>query len=147
MILLTFFLVLSAVAWGLAYSPGFISIIKLILYMVVVDFLIVGVVIATIEWFIANKFFKTKNSNAGRIGMNNTGSSRVSGMSVGSSDSELEWGYCFDVHCNSFLIIWICLYFIQFILLPIITLDNWYVKFSTSIFIWTFTNMFIIHPT
>ncbi|CCH45543.1 putative membrane protein [Wickerhamomyces ciferrii] len=111
MILLVGFLTLSAIAWGVAYSPNIISILKLILYMVFIDFFIVGVFISTLGWFLANRFFRKRNTN-------NT---------IGAvTEGDLEWAYCFDVHCNSFLVIWVLLYMIQFILLPLLTMSNWF---------------------
>lgn len=106
LILLTVFLMISAIAWGLAYSPHFWDIVKLILYMVIIDFYLTGVVIATISWFITNKIF-----NNGVMGAKY-------------SLNYIEWGFCFDIHCNSFLIIWCLLYILQFLLLPIIRIKN-----------------------
>lgn len=108
-ILLCSFLVVSAIGWGLAYSPGVVSIIKLMVYMVGVDFFLTGIIISTIAWALSNRFLKrTSNIN------NNLG-----------AQGELEWAYCFDVHCNAFLLIWICLYVVEFILLPILSKTNW----------------------
>jgi hypothetical protein len=109
-ILLALFLTLSAIAWGLAYSPGVLSILKLILYMVFIDFFVVGLVISTLGWFLASRLLKKKDSND----------------SIGAvTEGDIEWAYCFDVHCNSFLVIWVALYMIQFILLPLLTMNNW----------------------
>lgn len=109
-ILLSFFLILSAIAWGLAYSPGVFPIIKLMVYMVLVDFLATGIVIATLGWLFANRFLRQSKQRGA--------------MSIG-AEGELEWAYCFDVHCNSFLFIWLCLYVVQFILLPVLNRSNW----------------------
>jgi hypothetical protein len=109
-ILLSLFLTLSALAWGVAYSPGIVSILKLILYMVFIDFFVVGAIISTLGWVLANKFFKKRGDD-----------------SIGAvTESDLEWAYCFDVHCNSFLVIWVALYMIQFVLLPLLTMNNWF---------------------
>lgn len=106
LILLTGFLLVSAIAWGLAYSPRFWDIIKLILYMVVIDFYLTGCVIATISWFVTNRIF-----NNGIMGSKY-------------SLNYIEWGFCFDIHCNSFLVIWGLLYILQFLLLPILRIKN-----------------------
>ncbi|KGK37279.1 hypothetical protein JL09_g3567 [Pichia kudriavzevii] len=39
-------------------------------------------------------------------------------------DSILEWSYCFDIHCNAYLMIWLCLYFVQFFCLPLLRMNN-----------------------
>ncbi|ODV73198.1 Gmh1p [Cyberlindnera jadinii NRRL Y-1542] len=113
-ILLSLFLTLSAIAWGIAYSPGFVPMVKLVLYMVFIDFFVVGAIVSTIGWVLANKFFKKREESS----------------SIGAvSESDLEWAYCFDVHCNSFLVIWVMLYMVQFILLPLLTMNNWFATF------------------
>lgn len=105
LILLTTFLSVSAVAWGIAYSPHIWDITKLIIYMVMIDFYLTGVVISTISWLITNRIF------------NGTGFSKYNA-------NYIEWGFCFDIHCNSFLIIWCLLYILQFLLLPLIRIKK-----------------------
>ncbi|KOG98347.1 Gmh1p [Saccharomyces eubayanus] len=107
---------ISSVIWSIYNSGfnnengnmGFFGIIghffKSLIMMVFLDFFIFGFVMATIFYFLLNRsYFKFKSSQ----------------------NTVVEWAYCFDVHCNSFLIILLCLYFIQFLLLPIINLQNW----------------------
>lgn len=106
LILVTGFLSLSAIAWGLAYSPTILDVFKLVLYMVVVDFYLTGIVIATLTWLATNRLFNLE------VGLNKY------------SANYIEWGFCFDIHCNSFLIIWCLLYVVQFILLPIIRMKK-----------------------
>ncbi|KAK9462604.1 UNC-50 [Lipomyces oligophaga] len=110
-ILLSGFLLLTAVAWGVAYSPGFLSIVELMFDIVLVDFLLVGAIISTIAYFAIPRFLRQRQTRGV--------------MAMAQQDSTLEWAYCFDVHCNSFLIIWFALYVLQFVMLPIIIKDNW----------------------
>ena len=42
---------------GLAYQPSFKEIIKLIVYMVLVDFYLTGIVISTVTWILVNRLF------------------------------------------------------------------------------------------
>jgi len=51
----------SAIAWGLVYGHGFIGILKMMMFMVFVDFVVVGMVISTICWYATFLFFKKKN--------------------------------------------------------------------------------------
>ncbi|PRT52674.1 Protein GMH1 [Wickerhamiella sorbophila] len=123
-VLLTLLLVLAAVAWGLAYTPTFGGIIKLILYMVIVDFLAMGVLISSVLWFVASKFLVRPNQNPG---------------------TKLEWAYCFDVHCNAFLIIYVLLYVVQFVLLPIIDRDNWTCMFlGNTLYLVALSQYFVV---
>lgn len=110
LILITAFLSVSAIAWGLAYCPRVSDICILIVYMVMIDFYLTGVVIATISWFVTNKLFNNTYGNIGGVSKYNV--------------NYIEWGFCFDIHCNSFLVIWCSLYLLQFILLPLITIKN-----------------------
>lgn len=128
-ILLSSFITVSALAWGLAYASGVMGILRLMLYMVLVDFLATGVIIATVCWFLANRFLKQSKRGV---------------MSIG-GEGELEWAYCFDVHCNSFLIIWLCLYVIQFILLPVLTKSNWMSMFlGNTLYLFALCYYFVI---
>jgi hypothetical protein len=45
-----FYQIVSAVAWGLIYGLGFIGILRAVLFMICVDFLIVGALVATGCW-------------------------------------------------------------------------------------------------
>lgn len=110
LLLLTAFLSVSAVAWGLAYTPRFGDIIKLVVYMVVVDFYVTGAVVATVSWFLTNKLFNNTYGSFGGVGTHNV--------------NYIEWGFCFDIHCNSFLAIWCLLYLVQFVLLPLLTIQK-----------------------
>ncbi|KAK9458035.1 UNC-50 family-domain-containing protein [Dipodascopsis uninucleata] len=110
-LLLSLFLILSALAWGIAYSPGFVPIIKLMFNMVFIDFLVSGIIAASVGWYIASRFLRQKTGR--------------NSLSISQQDNNVEWGYCFDVHCNSFLVIWFWLYVVQFIMLPIIIKDSW----------------------
>ncbi|KAK6453976.1 UNC-50 [Scheffersomyces xylosifermentans] len=110
LILLTTFLSISAVAWGLAYSPRVWDVLKLIVYMVLVDFYLTGIVIATVSWFITNKLFNNTYGSLGAASKYNL--------------NYIEWGFCFDIHCNSFLIIWCLLYLVQFMLLPLLRIKK-----------------------
>ncbi|GEQ71359.1 hypothetical protein JCM33374_g5042 [Metschnikowia sp. JCM 33374] len=110
LILVTGFLCVSAIAWGATYSPNFWDIGKLILTMVVFDFYVSGAVIATLSWIVSNKLFNPSFSVLAAL-------SPASQYNI----NYIDWAFCFDIHCNSFLIIWCLLYLVQFFLLPALT--------------------------
>ncbi|CAB4428717.1 unnamed protein product [Rhizophagus irregularis] len=85
-VILSFFLGVSAIAWGLVYGHGFIGILKMILFMVFIDFVVVGMVISTICWAFANRFLTHRHT-------------------LHAVEQTVEWAYAFDVHY-----IWICLF-------------------------------------
>lgn len=114
LILLTGFLSISAIAWGIAYSPSAWEILKLIVYMVVVDFYLTGVAIATAFWLVLNRIYNNTTSIFGDFSRFNV--------------NYIEWGFCFDIHCNSFIIIWCLLYLVQFLLLPVLTIEKSFIS-------------------
>lgn len=121
-IILCFGLIISAICWGLMYTTGFIGIFKLILYMVIVDFLLFGLVIATLGWIVANKYFLLPEAKQTENPNSNSNFPFISKYFT--FNSILEWSYCFDIHCNAYLVIWLTLYFIQFFFLPLLRMNN-----------------------
>ncbi|KAL1925727.1 uncharacterized protein VTP21DRAFT_610 [Calcarisporiella thermophila] len=105
-VLLSGMLCISAVAWGLVYGHGFVGILRMMLYMVFVDFVIVGIIVATLSWLVSNHFLKQ----------------RVTSHSV---DQEVEWQYAFDVHCNAFFPVFLILYVIQFFFMGLLLRRGW----------------------
>lgn len=103
-ILLSSLIAISALAWGIAYSPSVLGVLRLMLYMVVVDFLVTGVVISSIAYVFTNKVLRKPSQH---------------------SEAPLEWAYCFDVHCNSFFVVFLWLYILQFLILPVVNRTNW----------------------
>ncbi|KAG0035765.1 Protein unc-50 [Podila clonocystis] len=105
MVILSGVLCCSAVAWGLVYGHGMMGILRMILYMVFVDFVVIGVVVATICWTIANRF--------------------LARASVYSTEQSVEWQYAFDIHCNAFMPVIALLYIIQMVFMKVLVKDFW----------------------
>lgn len=91
----------SALGYAVAFHKRFGGFFKGILYAIVVDFGIVGVILASLGWYLANQYLL----------VDNTGSH--------TTDQKVEWLYAFDIHCNSFFPFFIILYVIQYFLLLI----------------------------
>lgn len=92
--LLSFFLVLTALAWGLAYADGVSRTINILLVFVFGHFLATSLLISTAMYALVGKFL----SPQGAAGL--PGRSRRQGLfgPPGSvSGEQLEFGYCFDV--------------------------------------------------
>lgn len=95
---------MSALAWGLVFGLGMMGILRAMLFMVVVDFVLVGSLVATFTWFITNRFLCQSK--------------------MMTNDSKVEWAYAFDIHCNSFFPLFLILYIIQFFFLPVLIKSN-----------------------
>jgi len=100
-------LCVSAVAWGVVYSYAPLQVIKLAVLMILRDYLIVGISIATLLWFFSNRVLVSAPSHSTP------------------ADSVVEWAYAFDVHTNAFFPLYLTLYLAQLFLLPIVLKDNW----------------------
>lgn len=118
LILVTGLLFLSSLAWYLVF-PVRTNIILHVLLMVVVNFYVTGVVISSVFWLVINKVFNPE------FGVT-TAFSTVSRLNI----NYVDWNFCFDIHCNSFLVIWFLLYVMQFFFFRLLT-SNW----RTGIFV------------
>ncbi|KAI8380733.1 UNC-50 [Blakeslea trispora] len=106
LVLLACLLCVSAVAWGLVFGLGIVGILRAMLFMILVDFVLVGSLVATFTWFITNRFLCQSNG-------------------IQTADQKVEWAYAFDIHCNSYFPLFLILYIIQFFFLKLLIQHNW----------------------
>ncbi|CAI9551907.1 unnamed protein product, partial [Staurois parvus] len=81
LVLLSMWLCVSTIVFGVVLHMGFFETLKLLLWIVFIDCVGVGLLIATLMWFISNKYMV---KHQGR-------------------DCDVEWGYAFDVHLKCLL--------------------------------------------
>jgi len=98
--------------------------------MYIVDFLLIGLFVTTGVWYLSNHYLSNNINSSG-----SSNSSISSSHSINSSSSNasleqmlerlegntmnMEWLYCFDVHCNSFFPLFLIIYVLNYFLLPI----------------------------
>ncbi|KAL4767440.1 UNC-50 [Aspergillus nidulans var. acristatus] len=122
--LLSFFLLLTAVAWGLAYAPSFGSIMRLFFRFVVVHFIGSSLLVSTIGYFAIGRLFGPNGAAASITGLRIRGRRRGAAQGLFTQPGEkdqLEFGYCFDVSNRAFFPLYLHLYVVQFLLLPLLT--------------------------
>ncbi|KAE8547999.1 hypothetical protein TMatcc_009834 [Talaromyces marneffei ATCC 18224] len=124
--LLSFFLLLTALAWGLAYSPSFGSIFRLSILFVFVHFIGTSLFISTIAYFIVGRIFGPNGAAASLTGLSRGSRMPRRGAAQGlfaqpGEKEHIEFGYCFDVSNRAFFPLYLHLYVIQFLLLPLLT--------------------------
>jgi len=97
------FLALSSISYTIAFrTEDMISqMIHFSFQSIIVNFILSGLFFATVGRVIANTHLTVQNS--------------PSHVRQG-----VEWLYAFDIHCNAFFPFFICLYLVQFFLLPIV---------------------------
>lgn len=93
---------IASFGYAIAFHKNFGGFFKAILYSIVVDFGVVGILMATFGWYVANQYLLIENPGSH------------------TTDQKVEWLYAFDIHCNSFFPFFINLYVIQYFLLPVI---------------------------
>eukprot|EP00128_Syssomonas_multiformis_P009345 Colp12_sorted_trinity150504_noHs@12876 len=104
LVLLAFWLCASSVAVALVFGLGFADFMKFLLWVVFVDCIGLGCVVATFFWLITNKYMRTQR--------------------VHSVEQSVEWQYAFDVHCNSFFPLLIILHLMQLAFIPVLRYDS-----------------------
>lgn len=129
------FLILASVAYTIAFSSsnndyGFWStLIVFLFHSVVINYIIIGVVVASVGQLISNQYLiKQKHDDVG-VGPG-------AGAGVDTTTDLVEWMYAFDIHCNSFFPFFIIVYMIQYFILPIV-LSTSFFAFVTSNVLYT----------
>ncbi|XP_070523913.1 protein unc-50 homolog isoform X1 [Cardiocondyla obscurior] len=77
LVLVTCCFCIFTMSFALVLSLTFFQFIKLLFYMVFVDYIAIGLLIATLFWFISNRYFRIDKTQ------------------------DVEWGYAFDIHLNA----------------------------------------------
>jgi len=117
--LLSFFMLLTGIAWGIWGASSAAGIVRLTIIYVFVHFLAMSLLVATAAFFFVGRLL-----GPGIAGL--PGRRRQQGLFVQAEDREqLEFGYCFDVAIRAFFPVWVLLYVFQFILWPLIIMNNW----------------------
>ncbi|KAK5173127.1 uncharacterized protein LTR77_003249 [Saxophila tyrrhenica] len=109
--LLALFLLLTGLAWGLAYTSGASGPIRVALVFVLGHFLGTSLAVSTLMYFLVGRVLGKR-----RQGLFGPGP-------PGPGEEGLEFGYCFDVSIRAYLPIWVFLYILQFLLMPLIAQD------------------------
>ncbi|VEN58490.1 unnamed protein product [Callosobruchus maculatus] len=90
LVLFTATLCFTSVGFAVVLRLSFIQFIKFLLFVIAIDCIGLGILVASLFWYVTNAFMKPKNNMM-----------------------DVEWGYCFDIHLNAFFPPLILLHFIQ----------------------------------
>jgi hypothetical protein len=120
--LLSFFLLLTSIAWGVAYADGFGPTLHITLAFIFIHFVVLSLTIATICYFLVGRLL-----GPGVKGLPGRRRQGLFNVEAGEDGNELEFGYCWDVAIRAFVPIWVFLYVAQFILMPVVASRYWYV--------------------
>ena len=99
-VILSAFITVCSLAFGLALgASGPLAHLWLVLYNLGA-FYGCGLGLATAGWYVSNNYFRVHHSH--------------------SVEQEVEWVYAFDIHCNAYFPMFVLLYVVQFLLLPLL---------------------------
>uniref|UniRef100_A0A0A9YVQ2 Protein unc-50 n=1 Tax=Lygus hesperus TaxID=30085 RepID=A0A0A9YVQ2_LYGHE len=104
-VLLCLWLLVASVGFIFVLGLSFLSFVKFLIYILLVDCVSVGLCIATLLWFVSNKYL-LKPSSFGQ---------------------DVEWGYAFDVHLNAF--------FPPLVILHVVQLFFYHIFISQDMFV------------
>eukprot|EP01128_Nolandella_sp_AFSM9_P007271 TRINITY_DN392_c1_g1_i5.p1 TRINITY_DN392_c1_g1~~TRINITY_DN392_c1_g1_i5.p1 ORF type:complete len:179 (-),score=36.18 TRINITY_DN392_c1_g1_i5:201-737(-) len=107
---LTFiFLPSSPSLFRVQHDCGVAQVAALLAYSIAIDFFVAGLLISTLCWWLSNTYLRLDIASTHTI------------------EQKVEWLYAFDVHCNSYFLVYLILYVVQYLLLPVVLLDGYLV--------------------
>lgn len=80
LVLLSVWLLVSATGLSLVLHLHMLGFFKFLLWIVFIDCILVGIIVASLFWFITNRYMKRSAS----------------------ANEDVEWGFAFDIHLNAF---------------------------------------------
>ena len=99
-----FFLVITSISYTITFRKKSITSFVFVLFRTVfLEWLLAGIIMASVLRHIANKYLRVQNRTHTVI-------------------QSVEWRYAFDIHCNAFFVFFLFTYILQFFFLPL--LDN-----------------------
>jgi len=119
------FIIFYQAGFSLVLGIHFWGFLKFLLYVIFVDLVGVGLVIATALWYIANTFL----------------------LKPGTRDQDVEWGFAFDVHLNAFFPILVILHFIQLFVYHALIERDWFVSTMFGNSLWLIALSYYIYIT
>jgi len=106
LVLLSAVLIITSAGFSFTLGIHFMGFIQFLLYVIFVDLIGVGLVIATGLWHISNKFL----------------------IKPAHRDQDVEWGFCFDVHLNAFFPVLVILHFVQLFVYHALIESDWFLS-------------------
>eukprot|EP00049_Salpingoeca_infusionum_P000938 m.43784 g.43784 ORF g.43784 m.43784 type:complete len:250 (-) comp10795_c1_seq2:1240-1989(-) len=127
LVLLAAFLTVSSIICAFAFGLGFAQLLRLILWVVFVDFLGSGILVSTTLWAVTNKFLKAAPL-------------------AHTVDQSVDWSYAFDVHCNAFFPLLMLIHVIQLVILKVIA-QPWFLSALLANTLWLVALTYYIYVT
>ena len=116
------FMLLTGLAWGFAYG----GVVKVLVIFVVIHFLLSNLVIAGVLWMALGRVLGSASIRGLPQFLGRRRQRGLFAAQAGENGPEqLEFGYCFDVAVRAYFPVWVFLYVLQFVLMPVIARHYW----------------------
>eukprot|EP01128_Nolandella_sp_AFSM9_P007267 TRINITY_DN392_c1_g1_i1.p1 TRINITY_DN392_c1_g1~~TRINITY_DN392_c1_g1_i1.p1 ORF type:complete len:182 (-),score=35.54 TRINITY_DN392_c1_g1_i1:201-746(-) len=114
---------LSSLAFAVALANrGVAQVAALLAYSIAIDFFVAGLLISTLCWWLSNTYLRLDIASTHTVPPPHGPYSHSLEI-----EQKVEWLYAFDVHCNSYFLVYLILYVVQYLLLPVVLLDGYLV--------------------
>lgn len=90
------FLSVFCLALAICFGISFLDFLRLLIYKMLFEFLLISITITTFLWFLTNKYLKNP----------------------GNANQDVEWLYAFDIHCNASFPFFMATDILKFIMFP-----------------------------
>ena len=121
LLVLFYTLILAVIGWFLALGcGGLLSLLQLVSYVILIDFLALGALLASFGWWLSNSFLHERGGG-------------ISHLHHERRVEWVEWRYAFDVHCNAFVPVFVLLYLLQYLLLPLLLSEGIFVSLLSNV--------------
>ncbi|XP_074660186.1 protein unc-50 homolog A-like [Tubulanus polymorphus] len=129
LVVLSFWLFVSSIGFAVVLRLSFAGFAKFLAWVIFVDCIGVGLLVATALWFVSNKYM---------IQSRGVGTTAV---------DDVEWGYAFDVHLNAFFPLLMILHFFQLPILAHVVNHDWFVGCLVGNTLWLVAVCYYIYIT
>ncbi|XP_077814355.1 protein unc-50 homolog isoform X1 [Macaca mulatta] len=151
LVLLSIWLCVSTIGFGFVLDMGFFETIKLLLWVVFIDCVGVGLLIATLMWEASGNLqswrkAKEKQPPSSQGGRMEFISNKYL-VKRQSRDYDVEWGYAFDVHLNAFYPLLVILHFIQLFFINHVILTDTFIGYLVGNTLWLVAVGYYIYVT
>ncbi|XP_015787088.1 protein unc-50 homolog [Tetranychus urticae] len=124
-VLLSFWFIISATGLSLVLRLPFIAFIKFLFWVVFIDCITIGLIVATLFWFIANKYLRKPTL----------------------PKEDVEWGYAFDVHLNAFFPPLIIIHVFQLFFFNVLINSDWFFARLFGNTLWYISAIYYVYIT
>ncbi|XP_077301189.1 unc50 RNA binding protein [Arctopsyche grandis] len=124
LVLLSIWLCVSSLGFAFILDLKFFQFIVFLLYVIFVDFIGAGLLVATCFWYVCNKYLRRDPLG-----------------------QDVEWGYAFDVHMNAFFPPLTILHFFQLVLFHNFLSSGGYLSCIVGNFFWLMSFAYYIYIT